>query len=164
MKEALIDTSENHVGIVIGEGLIIKILRKELKKKFVKPIHMKKLETGEKVTVLRTFNRIFYEKSFTGKTIELYSINVSINDGRFWTSLTEWLIRRRIETLNADYEVQERLKKFVKRKLLLRQFTIHLLKETLQLADIVAYANSHHDLVRNIWKNVPLERGSMKIE
>jgi hypothetical protein len=160
MKEALIDTSGNHVGIVIGEGLTIKILNKDLKMKFGKPIHMKELKTGERFTVLRTFNQIFYEKGFTGKAIELYSINVNINDGRFWTLLIKEFIHRRIETVNADYEVQERLKKFVN-ALLLRQLTIYLLKETLQFADIVAYANSHHHLVKNIWKNVPLRRGSM---
>jgi len=158
MKEVLIDTSEDHVAVVVAEGLIVKLFAKTLTKKYGNPIHMKDLELGERFSVIRTFDQIFYEKGFTGKAIELYSINVNINDAGFWNSLVKEFIRRRIETINADYEVLYRLKKFVN-ALLLRQLTIYLLKETLQLADIVAYGNSHHDLVKNIWKNTPIQRG-----
>jgi hypothetical protein len=158
MKEALIDTSENHVGIVIAEGLIIKILEKELRKKFGKSIHMKELKPGEKISVLRAFDQIFYEKGFTGKAIELYSIEVS--DAKFWTVLIKVFIQRKIETVNADYEVRESLERFVN-ALLLRPLRIYLTKKTLQFADIVAYANSHQNLVKHIWKNVPLKRGNM---
>lgn len=163
MKEALVDTSENHVGIVIAEGLIIKLLKKELRQKFSKPVHMKNLSHGEKFSVLRTFDKMFYEKGFTVKTVELFSINVDINNARFWNILLTEFVSKGIGTLNADYEVQERLKRFVN-ALLLRQLEIYVLKETLQIADIVAYANSHHDLVKNIWKNVALERESFKVE
>jgi hypothetical protein len=163
MKEALIDTSENYVGIVISEGLIIKILKNELQTKINKRVHMKKLKHGERFSVFRTFDKIFYEKGFTRKTVELYSINVNIDDARFWNSLMKGFIRRGIGIVNADYEVLERLSKFVN-ALLLRQLTIYLLEETLQLADIVAYGNSNHGLVKNIWKNVPLERGSFYVE
>ena len=105
---------------------------------------------------------ITYEDK-TKKIVELYSINVNINDARFWNSLITGLIHRGIGLVNADYEVLERLKKFVN-ALSLRQLNLYLMKETLQLADIVAYGNSHHDFVKNIWKNVPLERGSFAIE
>ena len=44
MKEVLIDTSEEHVAIVIAEGLIVKIFAKALTKKYGKPIHMKELK------------------------------------------------------------------------------------------------------------------------
>jgi len=159
MKEALIDTSEDHVGIVIAEGVIIKILKNELKMKFSKTVHMTKLRHGERLSVFRIFDKIFREKGFTGKTVELFSINVSINDAKFWNNLVIEIINKGIGALNVDYEVNDRLNKFVN-TLLLRQLEIYYLKETLQLADIVAYANSHHNFVKNIWKNVPLEMES----
>ncbi len=163
MKEALIDTSEDHVGIVIAEGLIIKILKNELRMRFNKTVHMTKLRDGERFSVFRNFDNMFYEKGFTGKTIELYSISVDINNGKFWNSLVSDFINKGIEILNVDYEVRDRLNKFVN-TLLLRRLEIYSLKETLQLADIVAYANSHHDFAKNIWKNVPLERESFQVE
>lgn len=76
MKEALIDTSKNHVGIVIAEGLVIKIINKELTKRFGKYVHMRELKLIEKFSVLKMFDRIFYEKGFSKKVIELYSIEL----------------------------------------------------------------------------------------
>jgi hypothetical protein len=158
MKEVLIDTSEDHVGIVIAEGLIIKSFTREFTKIFGKPVHMRELKFSEKFSIVRKFEQFFRERSYSRKEVELYSIEVT--DAKFWTILIKAILNRKIESVNADYEVQQSLKRFVN-VLLLRQLNFFLLKETLQFADIVAYGNSHQDLVKHIWKNVPVERGSM---
>jgi hypothetical protein len=163
MKEVVIDTSEDHVGVVIADGLIISMLKDALRLKFGRSVHMKKLQVGEKFSVLRTFDKIFREKGFTGKTVEIFSINVDINNSRFWNSLVVELLDMGIRTLNADYEVLERLNKFVN-ALYLRRLDIYPPTETLQLADIVAYSDSHYDFVKNIWRNVPIQRGGFRVK
>lgn len=157
MKEALIDTSENHVGIVLAEGLVITTLTKELKKEFGNPIHMNELKPGEKFKVLRVFNRVFRDKGFSKKLVEIYCFEVS--GAGFWRELVEGLIERKVNDMNVDYEVHESLTKYVN-GFLLRTLNIYTNKETIQFADIVAYGNSHHNLVKNIWKNVPMKAWS----
>src|SRR5450759_4234577 len=111
MKEALIDTSENHVGIMLAEGLVISILSKELRKEFGKPIHMNRLKPAEKFRVLRVFDRVFKNKGFSKQLVEIYCFEVA--DSGVWRELVQGLIARKVGDMNADYEVQAALRKYV---------------------------------------------------
>ncbi len=154
MREAFVDTSENHIGILLAEGQVVRVFTKELRQKFGKQIHMRELNNSEKFAILRIFNKIFQEKEFSARFVKIDCIE--IGTAAFWRDLIKYFINQKIDRINADYEVQVALKKHVN-GLILRQLNLYTDKETLQLADIIAYGNSHHDLVKNIWKNVPMK-------
>lgn len=157
MKQVLIDTSEGHVGIVIAEDLIVKIFTSTLSKRFGKPIHMNELTNGEKLSVLRAFDKLFYDKSYSKSEIELYCFVAK--GSKWWNNLIDRITQMNISVLNVDYEVLDILKRNVN-PLRLRMVNVYVIKETLQFADIIAFGNSHYKLVKNIWKNVPLKKGS----
>lgn len=76
MKEMLVDVSDEHIGIIISDQIILRILNCELRREFGKNIHMRELKSGEKFAVLRKFNKSFYKREFSKKTIELYSLKM----------------------------------------------------------------------------------------
>jgi hypothetical protein len=156
MKQVLIDTSEGHVAIVIAEDLIVKIFTSELSKRFGKPIHMKELSKGEKISALKAFDTLFYDKSYSKSEIRLYCFLAE--GSKWWNNLIDRITQMNLSVLNVDYEVLDILKRNVN-PLRLKGVNIYTIKETLQFADIIAFGNSHNKLVKNIWKNVPLEKG-----
>jgi hypothetical protein len=112
---------------------------------------MKELRLGEKFSALRVFNRLL-----SGKAVELYSIKLRTNIS--WTELLEGIKRRGISTLYVDKEVEEQLRQKVP-SIYFKHLDIYVSKDVAQCADILAYGDSHHDLVRNIWKDVEIKRG-----
>jgi len=152
MKTIMIDTSKEYVAIIIGEESILKILNYRLRKAFGKTVHMRELKLSEKLSVLRTFNRLFSERA-----VKLYSLKPKANSW-WWTELIKAVIKRRISTLYVDLEVYQELRRKV-HPLYLKPLNIYPSKEKTQCADILAYGNSHRKLVRNIWKELSIERG-----
>lgn len=151
MKRAiLVDTSEEWIGIIVGEESILRLLNFRLKKEFGKSVHMKELKLGEKFRALRVFNHIFSQGG-----VSLYSLRLSTN--KWWAEFIEWVTENRISTLYVDLEVDEELKRRVHR-LYLKLLNIYAIKEDVQCADVLAYGDSHHDLVRNIWKDISINR------
>lgn len=151
MEAVLIDTSEEWVGIIIGEESILKVLNFRLKKEFNKTVHMRELELGQKFSVLRIFNRLFSERA-----AQLYSLKPKA--GHWWTELIKGLLNRRVNNLYVDFEVYEELRRKV-HSIYLKPFNIYSDKEIVQCADILAYGDSHRKLVRNIWKDISIKRG-----
>jgi len=151
METILIDTSKEWIGIIIGEESILKILNSRLKKAFGRTVHMRELKLSEKFSVLRMFNRLF-----SVRAVKLYSLKPKTSN--WWTELIKGLIKRRISTLYVDLEVYEELKRKVNPSYL-KPLNIYRSKEHTQCADILAYGDSHHKFVRNIWKGLSIERG-----
>jgi len=151
MEAVLIDVSEEWVGIVIGEESILRDLNAALIKKFRRTVHMRELRSSEKFLALRMFNHLF-----SGKGVDLYSLKPKITN--WWTELMKEVVKRRIGTLYVDLEVEKELKKRV-HSLYFKLLNIYTSKEHIQCADILAYGDSHHALVRNIWKDVLIKRG-----
>jgi hypothetical protein len=151
MKRAiLVDTSEEWIGIIVGEESILRLLNFRLKKEFGKSVHMKELKLGEKFRALRVFNHIFSQGG-----VSLYSLRLTTN--KWWAEFIEWVTENRISTLYVDLEVDEELKRRGHR-LYLKLLNIYAIKEDVQCADVLAYGDSHHDLVRNIWKDISISR------
>jgi len=142
METILIDVSEEWVGIIVGEESTLRVLNSRLKQKFGKAVHMRELRLGEKFSVLRMFNQLFY-----GSGVKLYSIKPKTSN--WWVELIKRVIKRRISTLYVDFEVGEELRKRV-HSLYLKLLNIYISKEDVQCADILAYGDSHPNLVRNI--------------
>jgi hypothetical protein len=154
MKEVLIDTSEGHVGIVIAESQIIRTFCSKLTKRFGRPVHMSQLSLGQKFAALRRFDDLFYGRDYSKREIELYSLQEG--SSKWWVGLVQGLVQKRITTFNVDFEVLVIFKRCID-NMKLRALDIYTIEETLQLADIIAFGNSHRKLARNIWKNVPLK-------
>lgn len=157
MKRAiLVDTSEEWIGIIVGEESILRLLNFRLKKEFGKSVHMKELKLGEKFRALRIFNDLLSRDG-----VKLYSLRSPSNS--WWGELIEMVIKRKIDTLYVDLEVSEFLKRRI-HHLYLKLLNIYVNKEDVQCADVLAYGDSHHKLVRNIWKNISVNRGDYKLE
>jgi hypothetical protein len=156
MKIVLIDSSKEWIGIIIGEEAILKILNAKLKRSFGKNVHMRELETGEKFSVLRIFNQIF-----SRQRVRLYSFLTK--NSKFWPEFVKSAIDAGVHTFYVDLEISQELRRKV-HPFYLRQLNVYTDKKSAQCADILAYGDSHHKLVRNIWKDISITRGELRVE
>jgi hypothetical protein len=156
MKAMWIDTSEKWVGIIVGRESKIRILNFLLKREFGKPIHMRELKLGEKLRALGAFDKLFAHSG--GKFYSLRS-DSSIS----WIELIRWAIRKGITTLYVDFEINEELQRRVPR-FYLKTLDVYANKEDTQCVDILSYGDSHHELIRYIWRNVSIIRRGPLVE
>jgi hypothetical protein len=152
VKSVLIDTSKGWVAVIIGEELLLKVFNHRLEQRLGKTVHMRELRLSEKFSILRIFNELFSRGG-----VELYSLKSQ--NKSIWKELLDAFIRKGISVVYVDFEVEKELKKTMHPRYF-RLLNIYPNKERVQCADILAYGDSHHNLVRNIWKDIRIIRGN----